>query len=62
MFVRCVFTVFSLMPSRWAIMMIVDPRRLDLSKLAADAQAARVTIYALLLEMPLFERPDDGIR
>ena len=35
--------------------MIVDPRRVDLSKLAADAQAARVTIYALLLETPLFD-------
>lgn len=35
--------------------MIVDPRRLDVSKLAAEAQAARVTIYALALEMPLFD-------
>ena len=35
--------------------MIVDARRADLSRLAADAQAARVTIYALLLETPLFD-------
>ncbi len=35
--------------------MIVDPRRLDVSKLAAEAQAARVTIYALALEMPVFD-------
>ena len=35
--------------------MIVDPRRVDVAKLAADAQAARVTIYALLLESPVFD-------
>lgn len=35
--------------------MIVDPRRVDVSKLAADAQAARVTIYALALEVPEFD-------
>jgi VWFA-related protein len=35
--------------------MVVDPRRVDVSKLAADAQAARVTIYALALEVPEFD-------
>ena len=35
--------------------MIVDPRRVDVSKLAADAQAARVTIYGLALEVPEFD-------
>ncbi|HET9706221.1 MAG TPA: VWA domain-containing protein [Vicinamibacterales bacterium] len=32
--------------------MIVDPRRVDLSALAALAQAARVTIYGLQVEVP----------
>ena len=32
--------------------MIVDPRRIDLAQVAAGAQAARVTIYSLLLEIP----------
>ena len=41
--------------------MIVDPRRVDLSKLAADAQAARVTIYALLLETPLFDATQERV-
>lgn len=41
--------------------MIVDPRRVDLSKLAADAQAARVTIYGLLLETPVFEASQERI-
>jgi len=35
--------------------MIVDPRRLDVSRLAAEAQAARVTIYALAIETPVFD-------
>ena len=35
--------------------MIVDPRRVDLSQLTAQAQAARVTIYGLQLEIPTFE-------
>lgn len=35
--------------------MIVDSRRVDVSKLAADAQAARVTIYALALEYSEFD-------
>ena len=41
--------------------MIVDPRRVDLSKLAADAQAARVTIYSLLLEIPLFDATQERV-
>jgi VWFA-related protein len=41
--------------------MIVDPRRVDVSKLAADAQAARVTIYALLLETPLFDATQERV-
>ena len=41
--------------------MIVDPRRVDVSKLAADAQAARVTIYALLLETPVFEAAQERV-
>ena len=41
--------------------MIVDPRRVDLSQLAAGAQAARVTIYALLLEMPLFDAAQERV-
>ncbi|HUQ87568.1 MAG TPA: VWA domain-containing protein [Vicinamibacterales bacterium] len=35
--------------------MIVDLRRVDLSRLAGLAQAARVTIYGLQLEVPIFE-------
>jgi VWFA-related protein len=41
--------------------MIVDPRRADLSRLAASAQAARVTIYSLLLEIPLFEASQERV-
>ena len=41
--------------------MIVDPRRVDLSQLAAQAQAARVTIYGLQLEIPTFEAAQDRI-
>ena len=41
--------------------MIVDPRRVDVSKLAADAQAARVTIYALLLETPVFDAAQERV-
>ena len=41
--------------------MIVDPRRIDLSELAAQAQAARVTIYGLQLEIPTFEAAQDRV-
>ena len=41
--------------------MIVDPRRVDLTQLAAEAQAARVTIYGLQLEVPTFEAAQDRI-
>jgi VWFA-related protein len=41
--------------------MIVDPRRIDLSRLAAGAQAARVTIYSLLLEIPLFDATQERV-
>ena len=41
--------------------MIIDPRRVDLSKLAAGAQAARVTIYSLLLEIPLFDATQERV-
>jgi len=41
--------------------MIVDPRRVDLSRLAAGAQAARVTIYSLLLDIPLFDATQERV-
>jgi VWFA-related protein len=41
--------------------MVADPRRVDLLKVAAEAQAARVSIYALQLEMPTFEAAQDRI-
>jgi VWFA-related protein len=41
--------------------MIVDPRRVDLSQFAAQAAAARVTLYALQLEMPTFEAAQERI-
>ena len=41
--------------------MIVDPRRADLSRLAGRAQAARVTIYSLLLDIPLFEAAQERV-
>ena len=41
--------------------MVVDPRRVDLSQLAAAAQAARVTIYGLQLEIPTFEAAQDRV-
>jgi hypothetical protein len=41
--------------------MIVDPRRIDLSRLAASAQAARVTIYSLLLDIPLFDATQERV-
>jgi VWFA-related protein len=41
--------------------MIVDPRRIDLSRLAAGAQAARVTIYSLLLDIPLFDATQERV-
>ena len=40
---------------------IADPRRIDLLKLAAEAQASRVTIYALQLEVPVFEAAQDRV-
>jgi VWFA-related protein len=41
--------------------MVVDPRRVDLSRLAALAQAARVTIYGLQLEVPTFEAAQERV-
>ena len=41
--------------------MIADPRRVDLARLTAEAQLARVTIYALHLEVPAFEAADDRV-
>ncbi len=41
--------------------MVADPRRVDLAKVAAEAQAARVTIYALHLEVPTFEAAQDRV-
>ena len=41
--------------------MIADPRRVDLGRLAAEAQLARVTIYALHLEVPTFEAAQDRV-
>jgi VWFA-related protein len=41
--------------------MIIDPRRVDLSQLTAEAQAARVTIYGLQLEIPTFEAAQDRV-
>ena len=41
--------------------MIVDPRRVDLSRLAAAAQSARVTIYSLLLEIALFDATQERV-
>ena len=41
--------------------MVADPRRVDLAKVASEAQAARVTIYALHLEVPTFEAAQDRV-
>ena len=41
--------------------MIVDPRRVDLSALAALAQSARVTIYGLQLEVPTLDASTDRV-
>ncbi len=41
--------------------MVVDPRRIDLSRLATEAQAARITIYGLQLEIPTFEAAQDRV-
>jgi VWFA-related protein len=41
--------------------MIVDPRRIDLSVLAALAQSARVTIYGLQLEVPSVDASTDRV-
>jgi len=41
--------------------LVADPRRVDLAKVAAEATAARVTIYALHLEVPVFEAAQDRV-
>lgn len=41
--------------------MVADPQRVDLAKIAAEAQAARVTIYTLHLEVPTFEAAQDRV-
>ena len=41
--------------------MVADPRRIDLAKISAEAQAARVAIYMLHLEVPAFEAAQDRI-
>ena len=41
--------------------MIVDPRRIDLAALAAAAQAARVTIYSLVLDIPVFDATQERV-
>lgn len=41
--------------------MVADPRRIDLAKVSAEAQAARVSIYILHLEVPTFEAAQDRI-
>ena len=41
--------------------MVADPRRIDLAKVAAEAQAARVSIYILHLEVPTFEAAQDRV-
>jgi VWFA-related protein len=40
---------------------VADPRRVDLLKIAAEAQAARVAIYVLQLEVPTFEAAQDRV-
>jgi hypothetical protein len=40
---------------------VADPRRVDLAKVTAEAQAARVSIYILQLEVPVFEAAQDRI-
>jgi VWFA-related protein len=41
--------------------MVTDPRRVDLARVSAEAQAARVAIYALQLEVPVFEAAQDRV-
>lgn len=41
--------------------MVVDPRLVDLSDLAAKAHEARVSIHALHLDVPLFEAAQDRV-
>lgn len=41
--------------------MVADPRRVDMSKVSAEALAARVAIYVLQLEVPTFEAAQDRI-
>ncbi|MGQ0736129.1 MAG: VWA domain-containing protein, partial [Acidobacteriota bacterium] len=41
--------------------MVLDPRLVDVSELAASAKDARVTIYGLQMEIPTFEASQDRI-
>lgn len=41
--------------------LVADPRLIDFAELAASAQAARVTIYALHLDTPLFDATQERI-
>jgi VWFA-related protein len=41
--------------------LVADPRLVDFAELAATAQAARVTIYALHMEMPLFDATQERV-
>lgn len=41
--------------------MVTDPRRVDLARVSAEAQAARVSIYILQLEVPMFEASQDRL-
>lgn len=41
--------------------MVLDPRLIDISELAAAAHEARVSIYALHLEVPLFDASQDRV-
>ncbi len=41
--------------------MVADPRHVDLGRLEAEAHLARVTIYALHLEVPVFEAAQDRL-
>ena len=41
--------------------MVLDPRRVDLAAMAAQAQAARVTIYGVPIETPAFDASHDRV-
>jgi VWFA-related protein len=41
--------------------MVADPRRVDLARLSAEAHAARVAIYVLQLEAPIFEAAQERV-